>query len=388
MKKTRFVLMYDFMFEVGGLEKLMATHAQFLKQAGYDVILLFGSINKEIVNHKTFDGLKIEEYGTLKSNSFLKLLAGIFGINRLKQLIRKEDILVSYSFPVNYTLRNFKNKKIQYLNHFPNFLYLPLKEKIVWANNPIRKIAVASSILAGPIIERIDKKLVRKNALIFENSEFTKKRLDPIYGVNGIVSYPPIISDFKPIKDKTLLSKYRINQKFLFASGRIIPDKRFDWLIRAFSLIKNKSVKLYISGQCKEKYKEQLMNMAKKLNLEKRIEFLGVIPKEDLVKFYSLAETYVFPAPQEDFGLVPAEAISCGTPCIVWNDNAGPSEQIKDNINGFLAKPYSLKDFANKIDLSLSKNWNEKEIINSSKKFSEKTIIHEYNRLIKSILNN
>ena len=181
MKKQRFVLMYDFLFEVGGLEKLMALHAGYLKKAGYEVILLFGAIDPEILKHKTFEGLRLENYGTMARDSFFKVLAGIFGFNRLSDLIKPEDILVSYSFPVNYSIRRFKNRKIQYMNHFPNFLYLPFKEKLIWANNPIRKIATFFSFIAGPFLKRLDKKLVKKNILLFEKNSFmTTKKIDSI----------------------------------------------------------------------------------------------------------------------------------------------------------------------------------------------------------------
>jgi glycosyltransferase involved in cell wall biosynthesis len=378
MKKQRFILMYDFLFEVGGLEKLMALHAGYLKKAGYEVILLFGAIDPEILKHKIFDGLRLENYGTMAKDSFFKVLAGIFGFNRLGDLIKPEDILVSYSFPVNYSIRRFKNRKIQYMNHFPNFLYLPFKEKLIWANNPIRKIATFFSFIAGPFLKRLDKKLVKKNILLFENSQFTKKRLDAVYSINGIVSYPPVSRDFEPNADKKMLEKYGIKSKFIFASGRIIPDKRFDWLIKAFSLIKDPELELLISGQVSDKYKRELLAFAKKNNSGNKVRLLGIIPKDDLIKLYSLADVYAFPAPKEDFGLVPAEAISCGTPCVIWGDESGPTEQITEGINGYHALPYEISDYAKKIKKAIANKWDKGKILRSAKKFSEAAIEKEF----------
>ncbi len=387
MKKQRFVLMYDFLFEVGGLERLMSIHAGFLKRAGYEVLLLFGAINPDIVKHKTFEGLKLQEYTNLKKGKFSRVLAGVFGFNKLKQIIKPEDVIISYSFPVNYTVKNFKNRKIQYLNHFPNFLYLPLNEKFIWANNGIRKTALISSLIAGSIIKRIDNRLIKKNILIFENSNFTKKRLDSIYKIRGIVSYPPVSKDFKPSKDPEILKKYNV-ERFIFASGRIIPDKRVDWLLESFSLIKDNSLKLLISGQCEESYKKKLIDLTKKLDISSRVDFLGVIPKDDLIKLYSMAKVYAFPAPKEDFGMITAEAISCGTPCVVWADNSGPTEQVTPNINGYHARPYDIKDYTKKLEDGLKKNWDKKVMLKNFEKFSEnyqeRIFIQAVKKVIKS----
>jgi len=388
-KKIRFVLMYDFLYEVGGLEKLMAIHANYLKKAGYEVLLLFADIDKEILKHKTFEKLPLQKYGSIKINKlpFANVLLAIMGFNKLKKIINPKDIIISYSFPVNFTIKKFQNKKILYMNHFPNFLYLPFKERIIWANNIQRKIAVLSSIFSGSLLRKIDKKLVKKNILIFENSKFTKKRLDKIYNINGVVSYPPVSNDFKQIKDKKVLEKYNITKDFIFCSGRVIPDKRIDWLIKSFSYIKNKDVLLIISGQVEKKEKNKLINLAHKLNIKDRIKFLGVIPKDDLIRLYGMAKIYAFPAPKEDFGLVPAESISCGTPVIVWNDGAGPTETINDRLSGAYVKPYNLFNFAEKLEESINKKWDREKIIKSSKEFSEEYQKNIFVGEIKKVIN-
>jgi glycosyltransferase involved in cell wall biosynthesis len=387
MKKHRAILMYDFLHEVGGLEKLMAIHAGYLKKQGYDVEILFSYVNKKILKENPiYRNFNVREYGYLGKGTG-KIISGVMGFNKLKQIIKPEDIIISYSFPVNYTIRNFKNTKIQYLNHFPNFLYLPMKEKILWANNISRKVALFSSLIIGSMLRRIDKGLIRNNKLIFMNSQFTKNRLDNLYGIKGIVSYPPVSADIKPTKDKKILLKYGANnKKVVFASGRVIPDKRIDLLIEAFSKINDNNTILLISGQIENKQRKILENLAKKLGVINRIRFLGIIPKNDLIALYSMADIYVFPAPKEDFGLVPAEAISCGTPVVVWGDDSGPNEIIRNNINGLYAKPYNTTDFAKNIEIGLNKKWDKEKILQSSKRFSEKRIRKDFIKAVKKVI--
>jgi glycosyltransferase involved in cell wall biosynthesis len=360
----KFVLMYDLLTELGGIEKLMSVHAKFLKEEGHEVRLLFGAVNPAMLKH--FEGLQVEAYGK-------SVLKSLLGFNALKNIIKPDDIIISYSFPVNYAIRKFKNRKIQYMNHYPNFLYLPFKEKLIWANTPLRKIAVLASIFGGWFLRRLDRKLVKQNSIVFVNSYFTKSRLDPLYGIDGIISYPPVSDDFEPTFDKSILAKYNVKQ-FIFASGRIIPDKRFDWLIEIFSKIKDKAIPLLIAGQGEEEYKDELMQLAEKFGVADRVRFLGVIPREDLIALLSMAKVYVFPAPKEDFGLATAEAISCGTPCIVWGDGGGPTEQITDGVNGIHAIPYEIKDYSVQLEEAIETKWDKTKIVESSKKFSAEEV--------------
>ena len=45
----------------------------------------------------------------------------------------------------------------------------------------------------------------------------------------------------------------------------------------------------------------------------------------------------------------PLEAMACGTPVVAWDDGGGPSEAIIDGKTGYLAKPYDVHDFAEKV---------------------------------------
>ena len=150
--------------------------------------------------------------------------------------------------------------------------------------------------------------------------------------------------------------------------------------------MKNK-IPLYLAGSVEENYKEKLIALANKYQV--KVKFLGRLNTEEIINYYTGAEVFVFPTPKEDFGLVPVESISCGTPCVIWGDGAGPTEQIIDGINGYHAKPYDLKDFAQKIDLIIDgklKSKNRAKILDSSKIFSYNEIKKDFIKTIDSIV--
>ena len=374
-------LVYEFLSEQGGLEREIINHANFLKQAGYHVQVLTCYLDKKLLELLPFQGITIKEISTFKTPwEAVNLILCFFGFNNLKKI--KSDAFLSYSAPCNFLLRNNKGKKINYINHFPHFLYLNKKEKIEWASSTKglkRWISVILSWFLGSILKKTDMSLVKKNNLNFVNSNFTKKTIESIYMIKTLVSYPPIDPQFKPVQTN------KTKEKYIFSSSRIIPDKKYEWVIEALSFTKNK-LPLYVAGSVEPEYKNKLINLAYKQGV--RLVFLGKLKTESIREYYSNAECFVFPAPGEDFGLVPAESLACGTPCIVWVDNAGPTEQVKEGINGYLAKPYDTKDFARKIDICLDSNFkkkNRKLILESAKKFSAEEVKKDFIKKINSL---
>jgi glycosyltransferase involved in cell wall biosynthesis len=70
--------------------------------------------------------------------------------------------------------------------------------------------------------------------------------------------------------------------------------------------------------------------------LNDKILFLGMLDKEQLVKYYKKASALLMPLQwQEPFGLSMAEANACGTPIIAFRRGSVP-EVIEDGKNGFI----------------------------------------------------
>lgn len=379
--KKQIYLLYDFLSEAGGLERELINHGKFLRESGYEVKILTCHLDKKILRQLPFDGLKIETLPKLKTKiESLNMALCLLGLNKIKRY--NPDLFVSYSASMNFLIRNKVTKKADFMNHYPNFLYLRGRDKIDWARATPgikRKVALILAWILGFYLKRLDIALVRKNLLIFANSRFTKKRVDSIYKTNSTLSYPPLDEHFKP-------SNHIPKDKFIYSAGRIVPDKKYEWLIESMAYVKNK-LPLHISGSINNSYRRKLELLARTKNVN--LKFLGRVDTKDLIDNYSSAEVFVFPTPKEDFGLVPAESISCGTPVVVWGDGGGPTEQIISGVNGFHARPYDLKDFAAKIDQVIDTNLkkkNRKKILESSEKFKSKTVKKEFIKAIEQII--
>ena len=127
--------------------------------------------------------------------------------------------------------------------------------------------------------------------------------------------------------------------------------KGLDVLLSAMTKV-DENIKLIVGGE--GDLKERYQKMAVDLKIKDQIIFVGNIDDEQLVKFYNLADVFVFPSisRSEAFGLVLLEAMACAKPIIVSN-LPGPRTLVKEGENGFLVKPGDANDLAKKIDLIL-----------------------------------
>jgi glycosyltransferase involved in cell wall biosynthesis len=122
-------------------------------------------------------------------------------------------------------------------------------------------------------------------------------------------------------------------------------------LIEALALVRARGydVRLQIIGDGDQR--RALEQQARDLNLESRVEFLGLLPQADLPRFYSQCAVFVLPSIQEGLGLVLAEALLCGAPVITTN-LSGVTDIVKNGETGLLVPerdPRLLADALEKI---------------------------------------
>ena len=128
-----------------------------------------------------------------------------------------------------------------------------------------------------------------------------------------------------------------------------MPQKRFEYAIKALPFVVKKfpDISLVVPGPFTS-YTNELKKLAKSLNVFQNIIFPGQISEGLLQKLYQESAVYVYTSPEEDFGMGIIEAMGWGVPVVAWN-HAGPTVTVVNNKTGYLAKPYSVEDFAKKI---------------------------------------
>ncbi len=116
--------------------------------------------------------------------------------------------------------------------------------------------------------------------------------------------------------------------------GQLSPRKGVDVLIRAAAWLPG--VRLVIAGN-DVGVKGRLARLARALGLEDRVLFTGLLLGAEKLAAYRDADIVVYPSVYEIFGLVPFEAMLCGTPVIV-GDDCGCGDLVRDAGAGYLVR--------------------------------------------------
>lgn len=162
---------------------------------------------------------------------------------------------------------------------------------------------------------------------------------------------------FEKLSKRDLRDKLKIkeDEKIMIFVGRLHPIKGLHYLIEAMRIIHQRYPKsrLLIVGDGEDR--NNLENLVKKLNLNKYVTFIGIVPNETVPGYMVAADVFVLPSLSEGFPTVTLEAMASGIP-IVATTVGGVPEIIKDGENGFSVEPRNSEEIAEKVLLLLNKD--------------------------------
>jgi len=159
----------------------------------------------------------------------------------------------------------------------------------------------------------------------FTNSQNTADRLQKYNGLASRALYHP----------PRLVGRYQNLgfEDYILSVGRLDKLKRIDALVSALPYVDNK-INCKIAGSGPER--EALEELAKKLNVSDRVQFLGYVTDEDLIQLYGKSSAVYFAPHDEDYGYITLEAFLSQKPVITAIDAGGPLEFVEHNVNGLI----------------------------------------------------
>ena len=175
--------------------------------------------------------------------------------------------------------------------------------------------------------------------------------------------------------------------KLILCVARFTPQKGLDIFLKACNILKEKGIGFRAKIVGEGPLKDVLLEEIKKLNLQKQVFLLDIMPQKKLNFLYAQSYLCVLPSLDEGFGLVLVEAQLCKRP-VVGARSGGITDIIQDGKSGLLVPPkdyVSLAEAMERIltDEELASRLAEGGYQSAMAKFSPQTVLQEYLKILR-----
>jgi glycosyltransferase involved in cell wall biosynthesis len=249
----------------------------------------------------------------------------------------------------------------------PRYLYgLPTAR--VWTKNPIVRTLV---LFVNHFLRLLDYKYSQNVDEYIANSRTIAGRIKKYYRRDSVVINPPVdIAPTKaPAKPSTTPPQYYLT------GGRFARAKRFDVAIEACNQLK---LPLKVFGRDFANIGAELRALA-----GPTIEFVGEVTQEQKFELYRGAKAYLFCSDNEDFGIMPVEAMSQGCPVVAYGVG-GATETVVDGKTGVLFKELTVASCVQALKKLQKLKISHKDCVSRASEFSTPIFINKIQKLIRS----
>ncbi len=200
------------------------------------------------------------------------------------------------------------------------------------------------------------------------NSEHVQKRIKKFYRKGSDVVYPPV--DLKRFKKSTKAADY-----FLIVS-RLSPYKRIDLAVELFNKV-GRSLVIIGEGS----HLEHLKRIA-----GPTVELLGNQPDEVVADYMQNARGVIFPG-EDDFGIVPVEAMACGKPVVAFGKGGALETVVPGKTGEFFYEP-TIESLENAIGRLLANynNYKPAAIRKRAEEFTAEKFKRKFKKVVKEVM--
>ncbi|MFA9504396.1 glycosyltransferase family 4 protein [Natrinema sp. H-ect1] len=336
---------------IGGVETYVHDLSKKLVGLGHNVTVVCAKVNDETVRRETIDGIDVR---------------------RLTSVGQIANTNITPTLPV-VLLKEAQTADIIH-THLPTPWFADLSVLAGLATGTPVVLTYHNDIVGEGIANHIAKiynKTMLQGTLRYSDQIIVTQpdyledssHLNSKMGKTEVISNGVDIDYFKPkMVDTDELDRLGFDQSrptlfFLSVLDGHHEYKGLTDLLEAMALLANEDIttpQLLIGGggEAKSKYEQR----ATELGINSFVNFLGRVPEEDIVSYYSAVDLFVLPSTssdQEGFGLVLLEALACGTPVVTTNV-VGIAEKVDNEPIGTITPKEDPDKLASSIRTALS----------------------------------
>jgi glycosyltransferase involved in cell wall biosynthesis len=341
-------LVHDYLKDFGGAERVLEALCEI-----YPGSPIYTAFYKEgSTAHKRFKKRKIITSWAQKVPFFasvlhspLRFLAplvwGSFDFSEFDVVVGSSSWYVTKGFK-----KGHKTVEVCYCHTPPRYLY-GYTTSIDWKKNRLIRIY---GVMVNHFMRVYDFEAAQRVDWFIANSKEVAGRIKKFYRRESTVIYPPVdvkkfagfVSSFPPVSARSKkkskgdhsesvdmravrsLSTAATREYFLVVS-RLVASKNVDLVVE---VCKKLDLPLKVVGTGKE-----MENLKAVAGDKSNIEILGEVNDDQLIGLYQNCRAVIFAASDEDFGLVPVEAMAAGRPVIALAEG-GVKETVVDGKTG------------------------------------------------------
>ncbi|MBO1752653.1 glycosyltransferase [Actinotalea sp. BY-33] len=348
-KPRNWTVAHDFCFDFGGAERVSALLSQ--EVAGDGPLISLGG-DATMFEDAGIDEVTIRHPRTFRESSYRQASLAMPLLSRATAPVEGNLLASSYAF--SHHVRATGTKVV--------YCHTPLRQ--VWSGAEMYSSSLPAPLRGAAngamgVLRAMDRRAAHEASAYVANSHAVAQRVEEFYGIEpAAVAHPPYDPQFHP-RDVPREDTY-------VWVGRIVePYKRVEPLIESFR--DHPERRLVIIGDGRDAARLRA-------TAPPNVSFVGPRSTAEIAEAYSSARAVLFPS-EDDFGLVPVEAMACGTPVVALG-RGGALETVVEGETGVLFPEPTPAHISAALDRFEEATWDEEAISRYARiTFSRETFV-------------
>ena len=354
------VLAHDYLIQMGGAERVIAAmHGNFPAAPIFTSAVRHSGLWKEFQNADIRTSW-MQRLPFIQHPSHFKKYFALFPLAfRSFGKIDADVAWISTSAFAKYLRFSPRTRTVCYMHNTTRFLwqtegYLDYEVDSRPLNSLVRRTL--------PRLREWDSEATAKMNVLVANSRNVQERIRRCYGLDSLVVHPPVeTSRFHTSADE---------EGYYLVVSRLLGYKNIELPVRAFT---RTGRRLVVIGEGPDRARLQAL-------AGPFIEFCGRLDDRKIHSHYSKCRALVLPG-EEDFGIAPVEAMSCGKPVVALG-RGGALETVADGRTGVFFTDPSVDGFLDAVARCEKISWDREAIRAHALLFSKEAFVEKMGGLL------